>query len=337
MKWRDLYASYHESLHLRVRESTRDRYAQSAKSLLVHFGPMELSEINERSIAEYVEKRARKVSIPTINTDLKVLKATLTKAKKWKLASEVPEVEKFPEGAPRIRTIRIEELNRLLRRVPQYMSQLIVMLICTGMRRNELVYLTWDRVDLDRKTVVLTETKTGQIRMAYLSATALAILRAQPRCSHIPYVFYNPHTGKPYTKLSACFHRQCVKAGIRGLRLHDLRKTAGTWLRQGGVPIETIADILGHSDSRITKKYYAHLSVGHMVEAVTVLDNRLKKILDSSTTMSYFIREMENESKRTFRNSKTVRDASMGICVGAWDQSSNATELGAGDPASAEV
>ena len=70
------------------------------------------------------------------------------------------------------------------------------------------------------------------------------------------------------------FHRVCEDLGIVDIRLHDLRHTFGTWLRQNGVELDVIASQLGHRDLRMTKRY-ARIASTQVRQAVNSLDAML--------------------------------------------------------------
>jgi len=68
-------------------------------------------------------------------------------------------------------------------------------------------------------------------------------------------VFANPDTGKPYVDAGSAFTTSCRKAGISGLRFHDLRHTFATRLIELGVDLITVKELLGHSSVEITQRY----------------------------------------------------------------------------------
>jgi hypothetical protein len=76
-------------------------------------------------------------------------------------------------------------------------------------------------------------------------------------------------TGEPAVSLA--FLRACREIGIANFRLHDLRHTAASWMRMSGADLQDVADILGHRDLQMTKRY-AHLSGGHRLASVKRLD-----------------------------------------------------------------
>jgi integrase len=72
--------------------------------------------------------------------------------------------------------------------------------------------------------------------------------------------------------MSMAFHRVCDALGIVDIRLHDLRHTFGTWVRQQGVELDVIASQLGHRDLRMTKRY-ARIASAQMRQAVNGLNS----------------------------------------------------------------
>src|SRR5207249_8304931 len=74
--------------------------------------------------------------------------------------------------------------------------------------------------------------------------------------------------------VSMAFHRVCEELGIFDVRLHDLRHTFATWLRQRGIELDVIASQLGHRDLRMTKRY-ARVASAQVKQAVSGLDSML--------------------------------------------------------------
>ena len=74
--------------------------------------------------------------------------------------------------------------------------------------------------------------------------------------------------------VSMAFHRVMKQLGIADIRLHDLRHTFGTWLRQRGIELDVIASQLGHRDLRMTKRY-ARIASSQVRQAVNGLDSVL--------------------------------------------------------------
>ena len=126
----------------------------------------------------------------------------------------------------------------------------------TGMRLQEILSLRWAQVDLAEMTLTAERTKSGKPRTIPLNVALhneLSKLRSQDGRS--PYVFPNPKTGKPLTTVKTAFGAACRRAGIAGLRFHDLRHTFGSRLVEKGADIETVRSLLGHASIAVTQRY----------------------------------------------------------------------------------
>jgi integrase len=134
-------------------------------------------------------------------------------------------VRRPPQGRPRSRRLQGDEEQRLLAqcraaRNPR-LAHFVIFTLETGMRRGELLSLEWVNVDLNKRTALLPITKNGESRGVPLSSRALTVLRSLPPST----------TGRVFGELTAnalrlSFRRAVARAGITGLRFHDLRHEA---------------------------------------------------------------------------------------------------------------
>ena len=155
----------------------------------------------------------------------------------------------------------IERLHRVLDRLVaewpsrRQQADIVRLLLLTGCRKGEILKLRWSEVDGDRLN--LTETKTGP-RTVWLSQAAQAVLDRQPRAAS-PYVFPSQrHRDKPLSDTLHLWSRARKEAGLDDVRLHDLRHTVASQAVARGVPLSTVARMLGHSDPKMTLRY-AHV------------------------------------------------------------------------------
>ncbi|MFP6733056.1 MAG: site-specific integrase, partial [Rhodospirillales bacterium] len=139
----------------------------------------------------------------------------------------------MPEEFPKLVTAIDTEPNL-------YARSAIWLLALTGLRKNELLMAKWEQVNWERGTLRLPDTKSGKAQNAPLNAPALAIMQAIPRISKNPYILPGGRKGQPMTNLNVPWNRICKKAGIEGLRLHDLRRTTGSWMTRAGVDLNLI-------------------------------------------------------------------------------------------------
>src|SRR5258708_28829836 len=152
----------------------------------------------------------------------------------------------------RERRATVEELSKLAAacghtRTP-WVRTMIQMAIETGMRRSELLSITWANVDLVSRTVHLPITKNGHPRTIPLSSVALETLRHVPRTSDTVF----PVTGNA---VRLAWERLKRRAGVTGLRFHDLRHEAVSRFFEKGLTVPEFASISGHRDPRMLMRY----------------------------------------------------------------------------------
>lgn len=156
-----------------------------------------------------------------------------------------------PERNARDRVCGPEEYQRLVAAADPELRLVILLGYWTAMRLGEIAALTWDRVDLKRRSVRLEtgHTKTGHGRKVPLSAEAVEALKQHPR--RMDGAVFEHSAGT----LSPRFARLTRQLGIEDLRFHDLRHTAATRLRRAGVDVMTIQEITGHKSLAMLKRY----------------------------------------------------------------------------------
>jgi integrase len=111
------------------------------------------------------------------------------------------------------------------------------------------------------------------------------------------FLFVNPQTEKPFTRIYKSFKSACERAGIEGLRFHDLRHTFATRLVEKGVDIETVKELLGHYGISITQRY-THSSDERKKKAVGLLVKSAKNEGTSDTPLTH---EEKEPSEQNFQ------------------------------------
>lgn len=152
---------------------------------------------------------------------------------------------------------------------------LILAAAVTGLRQSELLGIRWRDVDVTASRVRVrnafvrgehsSEGKSDLstrrwVPMADWLAHELAAWRVRTPFDHADdLVFAHPHLGKPLdpSKVSRRFKAACRDAGVREIRVHDLRHTFATSLAASGAPLRAIQEFLGHADLKTTQ-IYAH-------------------------------------------------------------------------------
>lgn len=167
--------------------------------------------------------------------------------------------------------LNAEETQRLLAACDaslcKQLGSIVRLLLLTGARKMELLRAKWSDIDLERRAWHIPETKTGVPRYVPLSTDALAVIESLRRWDKCDWLVPNPETRQPYTGLKHPWDTARAKAGLPGLRIHDLRHSAASFLVNSGVDLYAVGKILGHADHQSTMRY-AHLTNDTLMSAV---------------------------------------------------------------------
>ena len=233
-----------------------------------------LSRLSFSLIEAYKRHRAKRVKPLTINTELKVLRTFFYYAIKCHCATENPAQKvpflRVPHHTPRFLTQ--EEIDLLLTNA-NGLYPVLSTFLKTGMRKNELINLTWDDVDFTRKCIRIESkegwaTKTGNTREILVSDDLLRLLQRLPRRSE--YVFLNTE-GRIYGyHLNERLKRLGTRIGLPHITVHGLRHTFISHLVMSGVDLVTVKELAGHADIKTTMRY-AHLAPDHLRHSVAKL------------------------------------------------------------------
>lgn len=255
------------------RKKSWERDGYSIKELLPLFGNRKLSAINLFLVESYRTRRKESVSNATINREVSCLKRILNVAVEWKKLqiNQISKVKPLREPKITERFLDEEEARKLLTACNSSLRPIVLTALNTGMRKQEILGLTWDRVDFNTRSIRLVETKNGEHRKVPLNSTMLNMLEGLPHEGE--YVFQNSR-GQEYHCIKRVFESAQRKAQIDHLRFHDLRHTWASWLVMGGVDLRTVQDLGGWKSLAMVTRY-AHLSGEHRLKAAETLDKRM--------------------------------------------------------------
>ena len=171
----------------------------------------------------------------------------------------------------RQRFLSSEEAGRLLAAATNSLNvqlrPLAELLLLTGARLSELTHAKWTEIDLESRSWHIPITKTSKSSYVPLPKTAVDIMEKLPRFDGCLWLIPNPETGKPFVTIKHSWQKARRDAGLPGLRLHDLRHTAASQMANSGVPLFTIATLLGHADLKSSSRY-SHLADSTLLSAI---------------------------------------------------------------------
>jgi integrase len=244
--------------------------------ILPEWGKKRLTEITVQAVSQWLaKKRAAGSSPATVERMRVVLGRSYVLGAQW----EVPGTDKNPARGivrkplnnSRERYLSPEEAVRL--RAAVAMSQntqlkhIVGLLLLTGARVRELLEARWDNVNVGRRSWLIPTSKTGKPRHVPLSSAALAIIAQLPRYKDCPWLVPNPDTREPYVSIKHGWQRAIRIAKLPGLRIHDLRHSAASFMINSNVDIYTVGKVLGHASYQSTMRY-SHLSQDSLLSAV---------------------------------------------------------------------
>ncbi len=249
----------------KVSSNMQASYSASLKHLDSFFGNLDLLSVSPKVISKYkVLRRNEGVKPGTINKELAMLSKAFSLAVKeweWLRDNPVSRVPKEKENNERDRWLTEDEERRILKNSFQWLKEIIVFALNTGLRQDELLSIEWSRVNLLRKTVLINNTKNNKPRTIPLNKIALDALLRRSNVKSIKndYAFFSRNGEKiNHHSLRKSFRIALKKSRIENFRFHDLRHTFATRLAQRGVDIYKIAKLLGHRDIKMTQRYAHH-------------------------------------------------------------------------------
>jgi len=222
---------------------TLDRDKQLLKVLQAEFGPLPLEEIKYARIKEFAlrlkltpvsQHPDRPQALATCNRKLALLRHVLRLAWKEGVLEKLPAVELFQEDNERDRVLAEEEFTQLYEEAAPTLKPILICAWETGMRRGEIVLLTWPQVNLKENLITLEsqDTKTGRRRVIPLSQrlreTLLAVREARGKITDIQQRVFLSARGKPFARPAAvreAFINAVERAKLEDVHFHDLRRS----------------------------------------------------------------------------------------------------------------
>lgn len=258
-----------------------ERYTFAFDRVMPHIGHLRLDRIHNDTLSSYRRaRRADGVSAGTINKELSCVRRVLNLAARvwrhnngmsWLDSPPLIEMEKGAKRRPY--PLSWEEQDRLFRELPPHLQRIALYKVNTGCRKQEVIQLRWNWEvqvpELDTSVFILPisddfQTKNGQERIVVLNSIARRVVDEQ-RGKHPEFVF--TYRGRPTKSIHNWGWKLARdRAGLRQVRVHDLRHTFGHRLRAAGVSYEDRQDLLGHKSDRITTHYSAP-DVARLIEA----------------------------------------------------------------------
>jgi len=295
-----------------VKDSVRPKTFKSYEHLVTYhvipsLGKIELTKLSPQHLQDFFSDRLEKgLSARTVQYIRAVLRRALNQALQWGLvARNVATLVTGPRVVRRsVQPFTVDEVPKLLRGLEsERLGALYLLTLSHGLRQGEALGLRWCDVDLKAKTLTVSqslqwvdgephfvEPKTRQSRRTIALSGAAVKTLLQHRKRQLQErllaggdwqnsgLVFSTRTGRPLDGLNVTrdFQRMLKKAGLPVRRFHDLRHTTASLLLYQNVHPRVVADLLGHSEIRVTMDLYSHVAPALRREAADEMDALLK-------------------------------------------------------------
>jgi integrase/recombinase XerD len=253
------------------------------QSLIVpFFGKFSFDMVTSRLIDAYKLKRIKELQAKgvkgtrAINVELNVLSSMSKFAVERGYITETLKIKRLPHRYKLPEPLDLQSTLKFLEAVKEkpFYYALFLCLYYAGMRKNEVLNLTWDDILFEWNLIRIRKAKMNKERfvpMAQILKDALLALKAS-RQNIETLVFPSPRTGKPLVDIRKAIQRIAKKAGIeRKITPHQLRHSFATHLLEAGVDLRTIQALLGHEDIKTTQ-IYTKVALPVLYRAIQILE-----------------------------------------------------------------
>ena len=258
----DKYLEQHAKVHKKSWANDQSQY----QLYLTPWSKRKISNIHKSDIETLHAKIGRDNGIYAANRALSLLGIMFSKAISWGWdgINPVVGIKKFREKS-RERFLQGDELPRFFKALEgetnRTLADFFMLSLLTGARRANVLSMRWQDIDVNRATWMIQETKNGTSQLVPLGAEAIAILEERLLSKQDNWVFSSSasksgHLEEPKN----AWKRVLQRANLIDLRLHDLRRTLGSWQAATGANSFIIGKSLNHKTQNATA-IYARLNI----------------------------------------------------------------------------
>ena len=247
--------------HAKIHKRSWDEDESIFNRYLIPWQSRKLSTITKTDIQKLHQEIGRDKGHYAANRLLALCSTVFNKATEfslWDKANPALGIKKFREQS-RDRFLQADELPRFFQAVSQESNDnirdYIILALLTGARKSNVLAMRWDQINLNSREWRIPRTKNETPQTVTLTEEAYFLLRQRKESAITDFVF--PSTGKTghLTEPKKGWRRILEQAGIANFRIHDLRRTLGSWQARTGASLAIIGKSLNHKSPQATSIY----------------------------------------------------------------------------------
>lgn len=247
-------------------------YQSVMNQLISFFGDVQLNSLKLNDFQRFFHFTFKSVKSKTYYD---VIKAMMKRSIEWNYYNGSNPIDKIPRPKRQqkeVLYITKTEFDLIMDKVDKEEFKVIYQLLYnTGLRRNELTTMKWNQVDLNKRLIILNNTKSKKNRVVPLNDVAFNIIKNIKRTSEFLFVdkINIPITNE---QLSQVFKDAVKDADVnQEYHVHNLRSGFASNLANKNIPIQIVSKLLGHSSVQVTERFYTHIRLDSLIDAVNTI------------------------------------------------------------------
>ena len=286
----DLFSDYLER-HAKVHKKSWIEDQRQFDRYMKKFSGRKLSSFQPSDFQRLHHKIGEENGNYAANRLLSLLRAMFNRAKEWgewNKDNPTQGIKKFKEKS-RDRFLQTDELPKFFQALQEEeneaMRDYFFISLLTGARRANVLSMRWADINFERKEWRIEETKTGDSQTIPLTKEVADILKERKKQTDSIFVF--PGSGKSghMVEPKSGWRRILNRAGLKDLRIHDLRRTLGSWQAASGSSLSIIGKSLNHKNASTTA-IYARLDIDPVRKSVETANKAILKAANQPTKPS---------------------------------------------------
>jgi integrase len=259
-------------LEKRGKKSIRDDVSR-LKWLTARLGEQPLNSLSSTYLRDVLDQKlAQGASPATVNRYAALLRSILRRCERvWRWMERAPVIDIPSEPPKRFYVLTRQQADRLLAELPMHLASMAEFSLATGLRMSNVTGLEWGQVDRGSGLAWIfpDQAKAGRAIGVPLNDTAMRVLKVVEG-QHTRFVF--TYEGRKVARTStAAWYKACRRAGLEGLRWHDLRHTWASWHAKAGTPSNVLQELGGWSTQQMVKRY-AHFTASELRPYACAID-----------------------------------------------------------------